>query len=294
MASLTTFQENMIKIHGIKGQQWLDSLDAKLNAICKKYGILSLSPVNNMTFNYVASGIINNKPVIVKYGFNKESLAKEAAAIKAFSNHSGIVHIANEPHLIIMKQALPGHTIKELFPTHDESATKILCRLLKKLHQAAIPQNNDFYRLSSLFQVIDDCNELPSGILSKARQLKVELLKKSNKPVLLHGDLHHDNIIKANNSYVVIDPKGFIGDPLYDLTAFIINPMPNLLQNNQASKIIQNRIELCANAFGVSTQDISNWTFLKAVKCWIWCLQDNLEDGYFKKVTSILETLYEI
>ena len=41
---------------------------------------------------------------------------------------------------------------------------------------------------------------------------------------LLHGDFHHDNILlDVKNKYRIIDPKGVIGDPVFDIPRFILN-----------------------------------------------------------------------
>jgi len=39
------------------------------------------------------------------------------------------------------------------------------------------------------------------------------LAKISALPVLLHGDLHQDNILSHGDDWLVIDPKGVIGFP---------------------------------------------------------------------------------
>ena len=41
----------------------------------------------------------------------------------------------------------------------------------------------------------------------------------------MHGDLHHDNIVSAQREpWLVIDPKGLVGDPGYETGPFINNP----------------------------------------------------------------------
>lgn len=42
--------------------------------------------------------------------------------------------------------------------------------------------------------------------------------------MLLHGDLHHDNILLAEDgTYKIIDPKGVVGDPVFDVSRFVLN-----------------------------------------------------------------------
>jgi streptomycin 6-kinase len=43
------------------------------------------------------------------------------------------------------------------------------------------------------------------------------LAKMSALPVLLHGDLHQDNILSQGDDWLVIDPKGVIGFPINEI-----------------------------------------------------------------------------
>ncbi len=65
---------------------------------------------------------------------------------------------------------------------------------------------------------------------------------------MLHGDLHHDNILQNGNYWVVIDPKGLIGEPAYEVSSFIRNSIPELLNHADAPNIIHNRVTRFAAA----------------------------------------------
>jgi streptomycin 6-kinase len=41
----------------------------------------------------------------------------------------------------------------------------------------------------------------------------------------LHGDLHHDNILSGARGWLVIDPKGVLGDPAFDAANLFYNPL---------------------------------------------------------------------
>ena len=46
-----------------EGMQWLDSLPEITAKIAQEHNLSGLTPVNNMTFNYVASGYQNDNPI---------------------------------------------------------------------------------------------------------------------------------------------------------------------------------------------------------------------------------------
>jgi streptomycin 6-kinase len=62
-----------------------------------------------------------------------------------------------------------------------------------------------------------------------AESLFRELIASSESPVLLHGDLHHFNILSARRQpWLAIDPKGVAGEPAYEPGALLRNPNPEL------------------------------------------------------------------
>ena len=284
------FKQNIVSIYGNKGEQWLDSLPDITAKIANEHNLSGLTPVNNMTFNYVASGYQNDNPIILKIGMNSKALTKEASCLKAFAKHATAEVIADDTNMIIMQRAVPGSTLKSHFPDNDIDATKILCASIKELHKALIPENHNFYHLSELFKTLDQKLDISDEILTKAKRLKDNLLKSTTKEVLLHGDLHHDNILngesrrssKSEDGWLVVDPKGFIGDPAFEPAAYLCNPIPELLHKDNAKQIVSARIKLCAEKLEIPEQRIKDWLYVKSVLCWAWSLEDNLDPGYWE------------
>ena len=276
------FKQNIVSIYGNKGEQWLDDLPEITSKIAKEHNLSGLSPVDNMTFNYVASGYQNDKPIILKIGLNSKALAKEASCLKTFAKHAAAEVLATDKNMIIMKRSVPGVTLKEYFPDKNIEATTILCSVIKELHSADIPDEHDFYHVNDLLKTLDNQLDIPENILSKARSIRDNLLSSTDKEVLLHGDLHHDNILKHGDEWLVIDPKGFIGDPAFEPAAYLCNPIPELLHEDNAKQIVSDRIKLCAEKLEIPEQRIKDWLYVKSVLCWAWSLEDNLDPGYWE------------
>ena len=180
-----------------------------------------------------------------------------------------------------MQRAVPGSTLKDHFPDNDIDATKNLCASIKELHKASIPENHNFYHVKDLLKTLDQKLDIPDEVLNKAKHLRDYLLQSTTKEVLLHGDLHHDNILQNGDSWIVIDPKGFIGDPAFEPAAYLCNPIPELLLEDSASEIILNRIKLFSAELKIPEQRIIDWLYVKSVLCWDWSLDDNLDPSYW-------------
>lgn len=152
---MQTFKHNIMRQYGDEGKKWLDSLPTMIAEIGQKCNLSGLTPVGNMTFNYVASGYRNDQPIILKIGMNSKALAKEASCLKAFAKHAVAKVVADDDNMIIMQRAVPGSTLKDYFPDNDLDATKILCASIKELHKASIPESHNFYHISELFKTLD-------------------------------------------------------------------------------------------------------------------------------------------
>jgi streptomycin 6-kinase len=96
---------------------------------------------------------------------------------------------------------------------------------------------------------------------------------------LLHGDLHHQNILSARrDSFLAIDPKGIIGDIGFEISVFLNNPRGWLLPNPDCRKIAQRRVKQFAEAFAIEPRDLCDWAYAEAVLSTWWTLEDGGSD----------------
>ncbi len=287
---MNIFEKNMLDIYGERGKQWLLALPDMLTNLSQTHQLEALAPVSNMSYNYVTRAYQNQTPVILKIGLDDQALAREAAALQAFSGLGAVQVLAHDKGLLLLACALPGTTLKTYFPEQEEASLYILCAMIKKLHQAPIPKNHDFYAIKTLLKTLDNHLAIPNHILSKARHLRDDLLATSDKTVLLHGDLHHENLLKNKHDWCAIDPKGFIGDPAYEVCAFIRNPIPELFETDNPKKIIAQRIHSCSKLLDLSAQRIHDWFYVQAVLAWAWQLEDNIDTVYISELINLLES----
>ncbi|MCG9894887.1 MAG: aminoglycoside phosphotransferase family protein [Fimbriimonadaceae bacterium] len=59
-----------------------------------------------------------------------------------------------------------------------------------------------------------------------AGSVEAAVLQADAPRAFLHGDLHHENILRSGSGWTAIDPKGLVGDPDYEPVAFLRNPLP--------------------------------------------------------------------
>lgn len=278
---------NILSQYGKKGEIWLADLPNLILQVQDRYGLSSLIPAHNMSYNHVLLGLHNAQPIVLKLGLDVDGFKREAAALRAFSGFGAVKLLAEENGLLLLERANPGVSLKSYCFKKEEESLVITTHIIKHLQQAPVPQQSIFPHLKDWLKVLDASWNIPEKHLQKARGLRDALLHTANHEILLHGDLHHDNILKNHHDWVVIDPKGVMGDPIYEVVSFIRNPMPELLHHSEHIDIIHQRIKFFADSLQCLEQRISQWCFVQAVLSWIWALEDNAADSeYFAMLTN--------
>ena len=298
---MTDFKMNILKIHGNQGKTWLNDLPKIVDAIASDYGLSAVQPLDNLSHHYVLSGLQDNRPIILKLGLDPKGLEQEAVALQAFEGFGAVrieafdtLHVLGQMHrALLLERAVPGTSLKSYFPSKDSEAIHIACAVMKKLHQAPAPNTGLFPAMQDCLAILDKPWDIPNQYLEKAKTLRNKLLATTSQTVLLHGDLHHDNILQDGDEWVVIDPKGVMGEPAYEVAAFIRNPIWELLASRHALDIIRNRIQVCSEILGLDVQRISDWCFVQAVLAWVWALEDGCDPKPFTSLIEIYNVLSE-
>ncbi len=286
---MKALEKNIINLYGENGKHWLDNLPKLIAQVAETYRLSNLKPVNNLSYNYVLSGFQGSQPIILKLGLDIDGFKREAAALMAFSGF-GVVQVLSENNgLLLLECAVPGVSLTPHFPENDDKAINITANVIRRLHNAPIPRAHVFPHIKDWLAALDKDWSIPAEYLQKAREIRDQLLKTAGPDVLLHGDLHHDNILQNGNGWLVIDPKGVIGEPAYEVAAFIRNPMPNLLTVQNTSEIIQNRITGFAHLLDIPSKRILDWCFVQAALSWIWAIEDGCDTSYFEQLTNIFD-----
>ncbi|MBI2785865.1 MAG: phosphotransferase [Legionella longbeachae] len=289
---MKVLEKNIVNLYGDKGKQWLASLPSLVEQMEMAHRLSGLSPVINLSYNYVLSGFQESQPIILKLGLDSAGFKREVLALKSFAGFGTVKVLQESDGMLLIERAVSGMSLKSYFPKQDNNAIQITCDCLKRLHQAPIPRAHTFPQIKEWLIALDKDLNIPAHYLHQARQLRDNLLVTSSEPVLLHGDLHHDNMLQNGDGWIVIDPKGVIGEPAYELAAFIRNPIPELLAQKNAAHIISQRIARFAAILELPEQRILDWCFVQAVLSWVWAIEDSCDEAYFKQLTEFFWEIY--
>ncbi len=276
--------ENITGIHGDAGKQWLQQLPAIINVMVQHWGLRHIMPVDNMTYNYVAMAMTNAQlPVVLKISCDAKTSNEEMRALEYFDGDGSIQLLAaeDEYHALLLQQAIPGTTLKTLYPQHLNEVMDIYVAVMNKLHDKKLPPRHEFRHVRDWLQAFTrvDLSQLPADMVAQAKEITAELLSTMRNEILLHGDLHHDNLIKHEDEWLAIDPKGIVGDAEFEIAAFdIIHPSEFPL-GSKVIDLFAQRINSLAQKSGLDVERIKNWVFVRLILSTAWSIEDNTEIG---------------
>ncbi|MCV3240346.1 aminoglycoside phosphotransferase family protein [Mesorhizobium sp. ZC-5] len=108
-----------------------------------------------------------------------------------------------------------------------EIAAEVMAELLSSSKRPLPPELQPLReRFTSLFKKAKtDRDAGQPSLYVEAAGLAQHLLDNPHEVRALHGDLHHDNIMRGPRGWLAIDPKGILGDPGFDAANFFYNPL---------------------------------------------------------------------
>ena len=138
----------------------------------------------------------------------------------------------------------------------DDEATRIICSVAARLHSHAAPPPAEAVPLATWFrELLDGCGR--RDVLAAAASTAAELLATQRDVVVLHGDLHHGNVLDfAGGGWRAIDPKGLLGEHAFDLVNMLRNPD---LGTAAAPGRLARQVSVIAHESGIERERLIRW-----------------------------------
>lgn len=277
-------QHTLTYFEAIAATDWLARLPAILADCEQEWDIKIGAPMPGLSYHYVAPATNGEgNLVMLKVHAPSNEFVHESTALRLFDGHGMARLLACNPdnQTMLLEALQPGTLLRAL--DDDEQATAIACRVMQQLWRP-VPSEHPFPSIQDWGRGFTRLRRhysgghgpFPQALLEEAEALFAELSASMTTPVLLHGDLHHDNILAAGRSpWLAIDPKGVIGEPAYEVGALLRNPFPQLLQQPQPERVLGRRVDQFAAELGLERARIRGWGLAQAVlACW-WTVEDS-------------------
>ncbi len=276
-AGLAYFESNAIAMFGTQGEKWLKELPQLVETLAAQWNLTHLEPlVDALSYNFILKGFRGEQPIILKISLDFQRLEQETQALRALAGPCA-VQVLEQDKLhgaLLLERAIPGNTLHVLYPYRDNEAIEAICNLIKNMPKALPVDSSAFHSDADRFSIIDHEGwDIPAPILEKARSLKAQLLKTAPKAVLIHGDMHDENIVQHENRWMVIDPSGMRGEIAHEVANFICNPYESVFSLPNAQAFLKNRILRASQLLDLDPERVQRWCYLYTVWVWTWFLK---------------------
>lgn len=273
-------KETVERVSGESGRQWLVTLPALISGCRARWSLELDKPFENLSYHLVLPGRMpDGTEIVLKLGVPCRELLTEAAALNLFAGTGGAVSLldADAPRgILLMERLTPGTPLYEL--QGDAEATYIAAALMLRLWRTP-PAEHSFPSLAVWFRAFERLREkfdggrgfLPVELIARAARAFAELNTASDAEMILHGDLHHGNILySASDGWMAIDPKGICGDPGYEIGSFMLNELPARTSDSVAREILSRRLSIFSDVLQIGRARLAGWAFCHAALSAVW------------------------
>jgi streptomycin 6-kinase len=230
--------------------------------------------------SFLLFGTRHCEPVVVKVIKREGDEWHSGEILQAFRGN-GVVRVYEYVDgALLLERATPGDSLVGMATAgRDGEATAILADVIRRMAGCTPPVRcptlHDWAKGFERYMASGG-DQIPPDLVEEGYRDYLRLAESQGPTMLLHGDLHHYNVLRdSGRGWLAIDPKGIIGEVEYEIGAMFRNPIerPELFTSPNA---IQNRLEMVMRTLNVDGGRVLRWALSQAVLSAIW----GVEDGF--------------
>jgi streptomycin 6-kinase len=212
---------------------WLDRLPELLGRLEQRWALTPDSPLDGEepSCSYVtAVRAANGIRAVLKISMPHMEGEHEIQGLRFWDGDPTVRLLESDEEFgaMVLERCLPGTSLRTLA---EEDQDVVISGLLRRMWRQPL-EPHPFRSLSALTRYwgnetrsqIEEEPDIDLGLVRAGLQLFEELPGDATRTALLATDLHAGNVVGAEReTWLVIDPKPFVGDPAYDATQHLLN-----------------------------------------------------------------------
>ena len=254
------------------GRAWLNRLPRLLDECAAQWSLRLEKP-----FAYAFASLVlpartaGGEEVVLKLGFPDRESEHEGAALARWNGDGAVSLLASdaERRALLLERCQPGTALSEF---EAGAALEVLTGLLPRLW---VPTGRPFRTLaeeaawwaSSLPRQYEDAGRpFDRRLLDTALDALHVLAPSQGEAVLLHQDLHGDNVLRAEREpWLVIDPKPLVGEREFGIAPIVRSP-----ELGHSRREVVGRLDRLTGALGLDRERARLWTLAQTI-AWSDC-----------------------
>lgn len=211
------------------------------------------------------------RPAMLKIACEAEE--RFGAALMCWWDGDGAMPvIAHEGDALLLERAAGPRSLAAMARHgRDDEASRIICAVAARLHAPRPKPLPELIPLERWFEALWPGAQRHGGIVARAAATARQLLADPVDPTVLHGDLHHGNVLDhGEQGWRAIDPKRLHGERGFDFA--------NILRNPDVRATVPGRLgrqaQIVAEAAGLDRRRLLRWVLAYAGLSASWILDD--------------------
>lgn len=262
------FAQMYLAREGESGRTWIDTLPALVDELAEAWGLTVDETVLTGHVGLVCLVERDGQELALKVSYPYEDNVHEGDVLAGW-NGDGAVRLLEQDRrhkALLMERAGPESLVTQ--PV-DESIV-IIAELWSRIHR------HDPFEGAVLTN--DAAREWVTKIPDEWAFLADDL--QSDEVVLLHGDLHYENVLRADREpWLAIDPKCYAGDRTFEAVSPLWDRLDEITGDRDEG-IRARHLQIC-EAAGFDVVRAAKWSILHA-------LEDGDEHGIVPALTEVI------
>jgi streptomycin 6-kinase len=203
-----------------------------------------------------------------------EAEEKRGALLMVWWDGNGAARVLHhEGDALLLERAIGPRSLEAMARDGcDDAASRIICAVAARLHAPRETPKPELVPLSEWFRELWPTAETHGGILRHAAKTARELLDARQEVGVLHGDLHHGNVLDFGpHGWLAIDPKGLVGERGFDFANIFCNPDAAVAL---APGRLARQTSIVADAAGLDRTRLLQWIVACAGLSAAWIMGD--------------------
>ncbi|MET0954870.1 MAG: aminoglycoside phosphotransferase family protein [Cryobacterium sp.] len=262
----------------------------EMHRLMAAWGVTPAGPPLLTPSSELIAGVRQGLPVMLKIALVDEEV-RGGALLDWWGGRGAAPVLEREDRAILMVRATGPRNLTDLATSgHDPEATEILVRTTLALHDHPAPATRDGVELVPLRDWFHDLLTLETSdpLLQHAARLAERLLNTTTPAdvTVLHGDIHHGNVLDFGDRWAAIDPKGLIGHRAFDFANLLCNPT-----EAAALAHLDARRDAISRQADIAREVLANWTIAWCGLSLVWSRDDAGPSWHGRSARGVAERL---
>jgi Streptomycin 6-kinase len=214
----------------------------------------------------LAPGLRDGMPVMLKIATGDEE-RRGNALMTWWAGRGAARVLEHDDRAVLLERATGVRSLAAMARESadgDDAATRTLCLVGTRLHELDDVPPAGLIGLREWFRELFAHADAAGGFHARAAEIALDLLAEERETVVLHGDLHHGNVLDfgaerhpQTDGWLAIDPKYLTGDRAFDFTNILCNPSADVAARPER---LSRQVEVICSATGIDRRRLLRWT----------------------------------